>query len=281
MRGLRSILLGACLVGCGCGKAKPDAGCPGPYSSAPCVTGTVCEYSSPLACDPGCSGGSYSSWECIDGQWQDTTHTAGAPACYCPATDAQTDDAALDAGSADDVREADVDSAASDAEPAESSGPVCGAAGAACPDQRSCSSGDDVDVGCRSFLICQSGTLKATTSTFIRCGATAGSACSASQPDEGAACTVSGQTCSYASGTCTCATGCESPVDAGPCQKPRTWHCASPSGAGCPSQAPQLGAGCLDENATCAYGSPCYQYEVKCSAGYWEPFGALPLGGCQ
>jgi hypothetical protein len=84
-------LLGALVVACGSSKPSPDSGCPGPWSSDPCVTGSVCEYSSPLACEAGCSGGSYSRWECINGQWQDSMHTAGAPTCYCPPTDAQVD----------------------------------------------------------------------------------------------------------------------------------------------------------------------------------------------
>jgi hypothetical protein len=94
------ILLGAFLVACGSSNALSDSGCPGPWSSDPCVTGTVCDYSSPLACEAGCSGGSYSRWECINGQWQDSMHTAGAPTCYCPPIDAQAK-GALDAGATD------------------------------------------------------------------------------------------------------------------------------------------------------------------------------------
>jgi hypothetical protein len=92
------VVFGAFLAACAGSKASPE--CPGPWSSDPCVTGTVCEYSSPLACEPGCSGGSYSRWECINGQWEDTRHTAGGPSCYCPPTDAQGD-APPDAGAAD------------------------------------------------------------------------------------------------------------------------------------------------------------------------------------
>ena len=95
-RGL--LILGALLFGCGGGNASPDSACPGPWSADPCVTGTACEYSSPLACEAGCSGGSYSRWECINGQWEDTMHTAGAPTCYCPPTDAGSlEDSAIDA----------------------------------------------------------------------------------------------------------------------------------------------------------------------------------------
>jgi hypothetical protein len=151
---------------------------------------------------------------------------------------------------------------------------------AACTGQTGCSSGDDVDIGCRSFLVCQSGTLKAQRSYFIPCGATSASACPATQPGEGVACTLQGQTCSYSTGTCTCATGCESPIDAGPCSKPKTWHCDPLPPTGCPTQAPQLGAPCLDGKAVCAYGKYCYQYEVSCQGGYWEPYGPSPFGGC-
>jgi hypothetical protein len=111
MRGKLFVVFGALLVACAGSKASPESECPGPWSSDACVTGAVCEYSSPLACEPGCSGGSYSRWECINGQWQDTRHTAGGPSCYCPPTDAQAD--ASDAGMAD-TPEAQGDSSSGD-----------------------------------------------------------------------------------------------------------------------------------------------------------------------
>lgn len=101
MQGRPFVVFAAFLAACvGCSKTSPEPGCPGPWSSDPCVTGTVCEYSSPLTCEPGCSGGSYSRWECINGQWEDSMHTAGGPSCYCPPTDAQAD-GSPDAGAAD------------------------------------------------------------------------------------------------------------------------------------------------------------------------------------
>ena len=45
-------------------------------------------------------GGLVLEWECINGQWEDSMHTAGAPSCYCPPTDAQ-EDGSIDAGVAD------------------------------------------------------------------------------------------------------------------------------------------------------------------------------------
>jgi hypothetical protein len=107
------ILLGVFLGACGGSKPSLDSGCPGPWSSDPCVTGSVCEYSSPLQCEAGCSGGSYSRWACINGQWQDTEHTAGAPTCYCAPTDARVD-GSPDAGTID-APAAPVDSSLDDA----------------------------------------------------------------------------------------------------------------------------------------------------------------------
>jgi hypothetical protein len=156
---------------------------------------------------------------------------------------------------------------------------ACGTAGGACTGLTGCSSGDDVDIACRSILLCQSGTLRAYTPIYLRCGATSGSPCPATQPVAGAACSLQGQTCSYPTGTCSCATGCEGGADAGPCQRPKTWYCGSPL-AGCPTQAPQLGASCSNEKATCSYGSYCYEYQVSCQGGYWEPATYLSFGGC-
>jgi hypothetical protein len=276
------------LAACGGGKASVDAriDCPGPYSSTPCVTGAVCEYRSPLTCEPGCSGGSYSRWECVDGKWQDTMHTAGGPSCYCSPSDArvqvdgrvQSDVNALDA-SAGDLLNTTLDASPVDVGNGRG-GPTACSPGAACTDLLTCSSGDDVDLGCRSFLVCKSGTLEAAYS-FIRCGAAVGSACSTGKPQDGAACDVHGQTCSYSLGTCTCATGCEGGADAGPCDRPMKWHCGPPSSGSCPSRAPQLGAPCGQTALTCGYGSNCYQYQVTCRKGHWEPSGSLPFGGCQ
>jgi hypothetical protein len=198
---------------------------------------------------------------------------------------------ALDGGPSLDVSDAVADDAGAsdgriviDLQPidigsGESGAATCGAVGSACTGQTGCSSGDDVDIGCRSFLVCQSGTFRAAHLT-ARCGATSGSACPDVQPTNGAACAQSPQVCSYSTGTCTCATGCESPVDAGPCQKPTTWHCVSTPMTGCPIQAPQLGVPCSSDRALCQYGSSCLQYEVQCQGGYWQPYGYLWSGGC-
>jgi hypothetical protein len=91
---------------------------------------------------------------------------------------------------------------------------------------------------------------------------------------------LAAQLCSYPTGTCTCATGCGGGVDAGPCQKPTTWHCDRPPSADCPIQAPQLGIPCAKEKTTCSYGGYCAQYQVSCQGGYWEPNGSMALGGC-
>ena len=157
---------------------------------------------------------------------------------------------------------------------------TCGAAGTACTGQLACSSGDDIAVGCRSTLACQNGTWNRPNSLFIRCGATALNACPNTLPTEGSACTLDAQLCSYPTGTCTCATGCESGIDAGPCQKPTTWHCDRPPPADCPIQAPQLGIPCAKEKTACSYGGYCAQYQVSCQGGYWQPNGFLPFGGC-
>jgi hypothetical protein len=158
--------------------------------------------------------------------------------------------------------------------------PGCGAAGDPCAGQTGCSSGDSVDIACRSVLVCQNGTLSPANLLFVRCGATAGSPCPATQPTEGAACTLAAHTCSYPTGTCTCATGCEGGTDAGPCQKPTTWHCDPSPPAGCPVQAPQLGLPCANEKVSCRYGGYCAQYQVTCQSGYWEPYGFMSFGGC-
>jgi hypothetical protein len=90
-------------LACGSSKASLDGGtCASARSSDPCVTGMVCEYSSPLACEAGCSGGNYVRLECIEGKWQDTRHTSGSPSCYCRQTDAQVD--ADDGDAAEDRR---------------------------------------------------------------------------------------------------------------------------------------------------------------------------------
>jgi hypothetical protein len=157
---------------------------------------------------------------------------------------------------------------------------TCGGVGSACLGQTGCSSGDDVDIGCRSILLCQNGSLRAANSLFIRCGATAGSACPATQPVEGTSCSLHTQTCSYVTGTCTCANGCEGGTDAGPCARPTTWHCDAPPPSGCPMQAPQLGAPCANGTAYCSYGNSCASYQVSCQSGYWEPNGFMPFGGC-
>jgi len=157
---------------------------------------------------------------------------------------------------------------------------ACGEVGAACTDQTSCSSGDDVDIGCRSLLVCQNGILT-TPFLYIRCGATSGSACPTTQPTQGTACTLSAQTCSFSTGTCTCTAGCGGGTDAGPCPNPTTWHCDAPLRPGCPTQAPQLGAPCSDGKVSCSYGGYCAQYAVSCQGGYWEPYVNLPFGGCQ
>ena len=158
--------------------------------------------------------------------------------------------------------------------------PDCGTAGDPCAGQTGCSSGDSVDFACRSILVCQSGTLRPAYLPFVRCGATSGSACPVTQPTASAACTLAAHTCSYSTGTCTCATDCESGTDAGPCQKPTTWHCDPPPAAGCPIQAPQLGLPCANEKASCDYGGYCAQYQVTCQSGYWEPYGDMSFGGC-
>jgi hypothetical protein len=68
--------------------ADAPVGCPAGASpgenSSPCPAGAVCEFSSQLACDAGCYGGSYVRFECIDNVWKVTRRTAGAPQCYCP-----------------------------------------------------------------------------------------------------------------------------------------------------------------------------------------------------
>jgi hypothetical protein len=163
---------------------------------------------------------------------------------------------------------------------AEAGAAACGAAGTACTGQLGCSSGDDIDVGCRSALVCQNDTWTRSSFLFIRCGATTANDCPNALPTEGSACTLAAQLCSYATGTCTCATGCESGTDAGPCQKPKTWHCDLPPPAGCPIQAPHLGMPCAQEKTACSYGGYCAQYRVSCQGGYWEPNGFMPFGGC-
>jgi hypothetical protein len=92
MRTILLVLIGGLGIACGSSKTSSDGGtCANASFSAPCVTGAVCEYFSPLACEAGCAGGNYVRWECIDRKWEDTRHTVGSPSCYCRQTDAQVD----------------------------------------------------------------------------------------------------------------------------------------------------------------------------------------------
>jgi hypothetical protein len=46
--------------------------------------GMVCTYAYELDCPDGCSGGDLQQEACVDGQWVNILHTAGAPECFCP-----------------------------------------------------------------------------------------------------------------------------------------------------------------------------------------------------
>ena len=66
------------------GAAACPADLPSPYGAVPCATeGLICEYSFPLACPVGCSGGDYQSVQCANGIWVDYRHSVGAPTCRC------------------------------------------------------------------------------------------------------------------------------------------------------------------------------------------------------
>jgi hypothetical protein len=95
------LLVGFAIFLTACSATEQASTCPSSYPAGGCCVGTtVCEYEYPLACEPGCSGGSYQRVECINGQWQDTMHTAGAPSCECPAVDAGGDGPPAETGGA-------------------------------------------------------------------------------------------------------------------------------------------------------------------------------------
>ena len=95
-----ALLLAAFLAGCGGGGQPPPSGCPDNYPAEPCTNGAVCGFSHALACEAGCSGGSYSRDECMGGKWVNVEHTAGAPMCYCSSTGTRVEPS-LDAGAID------------------------------------------------------------------------------------------------------------------------------------------------------------------------------------
>jgi len=100
MRLTLALFLGVCLTACGGGGQPPPAGCPANYPSEPCPSGAVCEFSQALACEAGCTGGSYSRDECKSGKWVNVEHTAGAPECYCSSSSSRLEPS-LDAGPVD------------------------------------------------------------------------------------------------------------------------------------------------------------------------------------
>lgn len=65
-----------------------EFGCPVVFpglNSACASEGAMCDYSSPLNCPVGCSGGDFHGYQCSQGRWVDYRHTAGAPRCQCQA----------------------------------------------------------------------------------------------------------------------------------------------------------------------------------------------------
>jgi hypothetical protein len=65
-------------------------GCPVlvPGLNSACTSeGAFCDYSSPLTCPVGCSGGDFHGYQCSMGLWVDYRHTAGVPRCSCSALD--------------------------------------------------------------------------------------------------------------------------------------------------------------------------------------------------
>ena len=67
-----------------CDTVHSDS-CPESLPGGACYqNGIVCTYSFALECPEGCSGGSLNQVACVDREWFDIMHTAGAPVCYCP-----------------------------------------------------------------------------------------------------------------------------------------------------------------------------------------------------
>jgi hypothetical protein len=167
----------------------------------------------------------------------------------------------------------------------------CGAFGSPCtPEDRGCSSGDAVEIACRSFTECRNGRWSGVTIYLAACGAGGPNACPAGVPAAGASCPVEAQLCSYPDGvSCACATGCETGTDAGadagPCRTPGPpiWICSGANGVAssdCPMAAPQLGDPCGAQSSRCTYGHYCAAYyQVGCVAGRWEL--ADDIGGCK
>jgi hypothetical protein len=63
-------------------------GCPivMPGLNTACISeGAFCDYSAPLTCPVGCSGGDLHGYQCSQGRWVDYRHTSGAPQCRCQA----------------------------------------------------------------------------------------------------------------------------------------------------------------------------------------------------
>jgi hypothetical protein len=68
----------------GTGGTTCPSDMPSPYGAEPCSSeGTICEYSAPLVCPVGCSGGDYHAVQCSQGIWVDFRHSAGVPTCRC------------------------------------------------------------------------------------------------------------------------------------------------------------------------------------------------------
>jgi hypothetical protein len=193
-----------------------------------------------------------------------------------PATDAAiAPDTATDAAIAPDT--------AKDGSSADGPAASCSPVGAACTtnEDPQCSSGDGVEIACRSYRVCSDGRWQPAQSFLAPCQAGGPGACPASAPVPGGVCTVHAQLCSYPSGTsCACVSDCASGVDAGVCNRPFTWTCNVANlsaGSLCPPRAPQLGDPCGDQPVQCQYGPTCAAYGIECKSGRWQ-LGAI--GGC-
>jgi hypothetical protein len=163
--------------------------------------------------------------------------------------------------------------------------PGCGTVGSLCAtEDEGCSSGDAIEIACRTIRVCRGGHWQNVFSFLAPCQSGGPTSCPMGEPVAGSACPIHSQLCTYASGvSCGCVTGCESGVDAGPCNKPLAWDCSRANGAPssrCPPIPPRLEDPCGGQPIQCTYGPYCSAYVVDCKDFRWRLWSLSTIGGC-
>lgn len=139
-----------------------------------------------------------------------------------------------------------------------------------------CEYGDDPRPGCRTQATC-SGTWSLAVAGCPPLPGLGEGGCPATAPEIGSSCADDGLLCDAGGDSlCVCASCL------GPCSQFPVWTCSAPPGtAGCPPDAPHLGAPCDTEGVFCGYGPMCHPQASagrRCVEGAWvdEPL-ACPL----